>query len=174
MTISPRNPRSPEGKDSTSVTRSLPRNWRLSARIRRSEMIAMLRSPFAAAGATFAIQAPSPRVAGLTASGVATLTRSRAAAICVVCLDDRLHEFVADHVALVEVNERDAFDLADDFHRLHQTRYPRAGQIDLRDVARHHRLRTKAEARQEHLHLFSRRVLRFVQDHERIVQRAAA
>src|SRR6478672_9858740 len=166
MTISPRNPRSPEGKDSTSVTRSLPRNWRLSARIRRSEMIAMLRSPFAAAGATFAIQAPSPRVAGLTASGVATLTRSRAAAICVVCLDDRLHEFVADHVALIEVDERDAVDLADDFHRLDQARDARAGQIDLRDIAGDDGLRPEAEARQEHLHLFGGGVLGFVEDHE--------
>ena len=32
----------------------------------------------------------------------------------------------------------------------------------------------KPEARQEHLHLLGRRVLRLVEDHERVVQRAAA
>ena len=54
-------------------------------------------------------------------SGVATLTRRRAAAIRVVCLHDRLHELVPHDVALVEVDERDAVDLADDFHCLHET-----------------------------------------------------
>src|SRR4051794_36433462 len=101
--------------------------------MRRSDTIAMLRSPFAAAGAALTIHLPSPRVTSTRAcldeapepalgaeSGLAMLTRNRAAAICVVCLDDRLHELVANHVALVEVDERDALDLADDFHRLHQ------------------------------------------------------
>ena len=48
------------------------------------------------------------------------------------------------------------------------------GQIDLRDVARDDRLRAEAEAREEHLHLLGRRVLRLVEDDERVVERAAA
>ena len=48
------------------------------------------------------------------------------------------------------------------------------GQVDLRDVAGDDRLRAEAEAREEHLHLLGRRVLRLVEDDERVVQRAAA
>ena len=48
------------------------------------------------------------------------------------------------------------------------------GKIDLRDVARHDGLRSETEAREEHLHLLGRRVLRFVEDDERVVQRSAA
>ena len=48
------------------------------------------------------------------------------------------------------------------------------GQIDLRDVAGDDGLRSEAEARQEHLHLLGGGVLRFVEDHERVVERAAA
>src|SRR5215203_1275757 len=114
ITISPRKPRSSEGNDSTSVTASLPRNWRLRARMRRSETIPMLRSPLAFGGATRASQGPRPRAPtafaappldAAGASGVATLTRRRAAAICVVSLDDGLHEFVPDDIAFVEINE---------------------------------------------------------------------
>ena len=47
-------------------------------------------------------------------------------------------------------------------------------QIDLRDVAGDHRLRAEAETRQEHLHLLGGRVLRLVEDDERVVQRPAA
>ena len=50
----------------------------------------------------------------------------------------------------------------------------RVRQVDLRDVAGHDRLRSETEARQEHLHLLGGRVLRLVQDHERVVERAAA
>ena len=48
------------------------------------------------------------------------------------------------------------------------------GQVDLGDVAGHDGLRTEPEAGQEHLHLFRCRVLRLVEDDERVVQRAAA
>src|SRR5688572_21228726 len=39
-----------------------------------------------------------------------------------VCLHDCLNQLVSDHVAFVEVNEVDPFDLTDDVHRFHQTR----------------------------------------------------
>ena len=48
------------------------------------------------------------------------------------------------------------------------------GQVDLRHVAGDDRDRAEADAREEHLHLLDRRVLRFVENHERIVQRAPA
>ena len=49
-----------------------------------------------------------------------------------------------------------------------------ARQVDLRDVARDDDLRAEAEARQEHLHLLRRGVLRLVEDDEAVVQGAAA
>src|SRR5689334_9442053 len=130
----------------------------------------MLRSPRAFDGATRASHRPRPRNAAAGAapavelperwSGVATLTRRRPVVIRVVRLDDRLHELVTYHITLVEVDERDAVDLADHFHRLNQAGDSATGQIDLRDVASHHRLGAEAQSRQEHLHLFGRRVLR--------------
>ena len=98
--------------------------------MRRSEMIATHRSPRADAGAMRASHGPRPRVAeSLPAeaafcdggSGQATLTRRRAAAISVVGLHDSLDELMTHHVALVEIDERNAIDFADDFHRLHET-----------------------------------------------------
>ena len=62
----------------------------------------------------------------------------------------------------------------DDLQRLDQARRFGLRQIDLRDVAGDDRLRSEPEARQEHLHLLGRGVLRFVEDDERVVQRAAA
>ena len=49
-----------------------------------------------------------------------------------------------------------------------------AREVDLRDVAGDHRLGAEADAGQEHLHLLGRRVLRLVEDDERVVERAAA
>src|SRR5688572_32221950 len=114
ITTSPRNPRVPAGNDSTSVTLSLPRNWRLRARMRVSDTSATQRSPFADAGANLVSQGPRPRIAAACSaeallregeSGHATLTRRRAAAIGVVGLHDGLHELVTHHVALVEVGK---------------------------------------------------------------------
>src|SRR5262245_52277178 len=70
-----------------------------------------------------------------------------------VRLDNLLHELVTDHVALVEINERDALDGAHDLHRLDQARDAADGQVDLRDIAGNDRLRAEPQARQEHLHL---------------------
>ena len=47
-------------------------------------------------------------------------------------------------------------------------------QIDLAHIARDHGLAAKADAGQEHLHLFGRGVLRLVQDHKGVVERAPA
>ena len=47
-------------------------------------------------------------------------------------------------------------------------------QVDLRFVARNHRLGIDAQPRQEHEHLLRRRVLRLVENDEGMIQRAAA
>ena len=47
-------------------------------------------------------------------------------------------------------------------------------QVDLRDVAGDHGARVHAHAGEEHLHLPHGRVLRLVEDHERVVERAPA
>ena len=151
--------------------------------MRASDTSATHTSPRAAAGAIFVSHGPRPLVAAACSaaaprregeSGHATLTRRRAAAIGVVRLHDRLHELVTDDVALIEVDERDAVDFADHLHRLHQPRGAAKREIDLRHVTGDDRLRSEAEAGEEHLHLFGRGVLRLVQDHERVVERAAA
>ena len=58
--------------------------------------------------------------------------------------------------------------------RLDQAALLPARQVDLRDVAGDHRLGAEADAREEHLHLLGRGVLRLVEDDERVVERAAA
>ena len=49
-----------------------------------------------------------------------------------------------------------------------------ARQVDLGDVAGDHHPRAEPEPGQEHLHLLGARVLGLVEDHERVVERAAA
>ena len=63
---------------------------------------------------------------------------------------------------------------AEDVPDLDQARRLLARQVDLRHVAGHDHPRAEAEPRQEHLHLLGRRVLRLVEDHERVVQRPPA
>src|SRR5215510_5476571 len=86
-----------------------------------------------------------------------------------VRLDDLLDELVAHDVAIVEVDERDPLDRPDDLHRLDQPGRPARGQIDLGDVAGDNGLGAEAEAGEEHLHLLRGRVLRLVEDDERVV-----
>ena len=76
-------------------------------------------------------------------------------------------------INLREVYEFNAFDTGKHFLRVGKAGYLVRRQIGLRDVACYHRFGIKAEACQEHLHLFDRRVLRFVQHDERIVERSA-
>ena len=84
----------------------------------------------------------------------------------VIGLDDALHEVVADDVALVEINQRDAFDFTDDFDGFDQAGAAVVRQIDLGDVAGYDRLGIEAEAGEEHFHLLAGGVLRFVENDE--------
>src|SRR5207237_1934236 len=88
--------------------------------------------------------------------------------------DDLRDERMAHDVALVEVEELDAFDVLQDVARLAQSRLFPFGQIDLCHVSRDDRFRAEAEPREEHFHLLGSRILRFVEDDERVVQRATA
>src|SRR5262245_58827322 len=146
--------------------------------MRASETSATAISPRADAGATRASHAASPGARAGRPRPSLTTTASRllsgSTAVRFVGLHDLLHELMAHDVALVEVDERDALHLADHLHRLDEARRAPGRQIDLRDVARDDRLRSEAEARQEHLHLLRRGVLRLVEDDEGVVERAAA
>src|SRR5712671_1327239 len=164
--------------------------------MRASLTTATFTVPLARAGATRRSQAASPggrsslprssvtdTVKGLPAKARAAFWRAKAgpsgmldvaARERLVRLDDLLHQLVAHDVAIVEMDERDAVDRADDLHRLDEPRGAPLGQVDLRDIAGDHGFRAEAEARQEHLHLLGRRVLGLVQDDERVVQRPAA
>ncbi len=84
-----------------------------------------------------------------------------------------LYERVAHDVFVREAAERDAFGAAEQLAGLAQATAGAGRQVRLRDVARDDALGAEAEARQEHAHLLAGGVLRFVQDHERVVQRTA-
>src|SRR6266705_3924935 len=81
---------------------------------------------------------------------------------------------MANDVLALERGERDTPDLGEYFLDRHHAALLPARQVDLRDVTGHHRLRTEADAREEHLHLLRSGVLSLVENDERVVQRAAA
>jgi hypothetical protein len=83
-------------------------------------------------------------------------------------------ERVTNHVAGLEEGETDAVHPSQYFDRVLQARLLVLWQVDLGHVAGNDRGRAEADAGQEHLHLLDRRVLRLVEDDERIVERAAA
>ena len=81
---------------------------------------------------------------------------------------------MADDVGAREMDKRETAHAPEDALALDEAALLAAREVDLRDVAGDHRLRAEADSGQEHLHLLGRRVLRFVEDDERMVQRAAA
>src|SRR5262245_512224 len=99
-----------------------------------SLVMAILTRPRARAGAIRISQRASPGAPTRRPRPSDTSTRTalrcasgsmRAAAVPVgerlVRLHNLLHEFMTEHVALVEVDERDPLDAPDHFHRLDQT-----------------------------------------------------
>src|SRR6185295_12899075 len=101
--------------------------------------------PRARAGATRRSQAARP--GARTRRPPPSLTRTRSdvpARECFVRFDNLLDELVADDVAVVEMDERDAVDVADDLHRFDQPRRAALGQVDLRHVAGDDGLRAEA------------------------------
>ena len=78
-----------------------------------------------------------------------------------------------NHVLAGEIAERDIVDVLEDGPHAFEAR-DAARQVELGHVARDHHLRAEAQAREEHLHLLRRGVLRLVEDDEAVVQGAPA
>src|SRR5207247_2386581 len=73
-----------------------------------------------------------------------------------------------------KADESDAVDRAEDVLNLNEAGGLLAREIDLRHVTRNHHFRAEPEPCEEHLHLLRARVLRLVEDDERVVERPAA
>src|SRR5207302_6880548 len=84
---------------------------------------------------------------------------------------DLLHHVVPHHVLLAKLYHADSVDLPAHFQRLNQAGLLSLRQVDLCNVAGDHRFGVESQPRQEHLHLLACGVLRFVQNHKRIIQR---
>src|ERR1043165_3422787 len=96
------------------------------------------------------------------------------AAMFLVSRDDSLHQRMPNDIALGELDDADAFDAAEDSMRFNQSGMSMCRQIDLRLVAGNYCFGIHAEPSEEHEHLFRRRILRFVEDDERVVEGAPA
>ena len=90
--------------------------------------------------------------------------------VLVVCQNNHLDKVVAHDVFIGKMNELDALDVAQNALGFDKPRAPARRQVYLRDVARNDRLRPESYARQKHLHLLGRSVLRFVENDEGIRQ----
>src|SRR6218665_3890826 len=91
-----------------------------------------------------------------------------------VGLDDALHQWMAHHVFGHEVGKGNTRYVLEHFDHMGKAGFGAAWQVDLGDITGDHRGGAKADAGQEHLHLFQGGVLAFVENDETIVQRATA
>src|SRR5690349_24490443 len=139
------------GNDNTSVGALARRYCALSLRLWESVTSATATSPRAADGATCRNQRDKPPSrSGRPRPSVTVTCRSgprrprtperrtsllSGSTVRFVRLDDLLHERMPHHVLLVEMNERDALDVANHLHGLDEARLARRRQIDLRDVS---------------------------------------
>src|SRR6185437_16961731 len=89
-------------------------------------------------------------------------------------IDDRRHQRMTHHVALVEPHHAYARDTLQGIERMAQPAAGAGRQIDLAEIARHHHAGALAHAGEEHLHLHRRGVLRLVENDEGMRERAAA
>src|SRR6185437_4678591 len=88
-----------------------------------------------------------------------------------VRVDDLADQPVPYNVVAGEPREVDVLDAVEDVLHHAEPADLAGRQVDLGHVAGHHHPRAEAEPGEEHLHLLGRRVLRLVQDDERVVQR---
>jgi hypothetical protein len=80
---------------------------------------------------------------------------------------------VAHDISRGEMDEREAVDARQHLLETDQAATT-VGHVDLSDIAGHDDLGSEPDPGQEHLHLLGRRVLRFVEDDEAVVQRSPA
>ena len=73
----------------------------------------------------------------------------------------------------IEINDGEVLDVAQALHCIDQAAVRVARQIDLRHIAGDYDLRAVPHAGEEHFHLRDRRVLPFVEDDDRLIQRSA-
>src|SRR5688572_8595288 len=117
---------------------------------------------------------PAARHAYCTATRGTSLRLGRVDRLLFVRIDDARHQRVAHDVHRAELGERDSAHLCENAARLDEAALLAARKVDLRDVSGYHGFRAEADPRQEHLHLLRRRVLRLVEDDERVVEGAPA
>src|SRR5262245_32945212 len=77
---------------------------------------------------------------------------------------------MADNVAALKFDHRNAFDPLEFVHRIDQATIHVAGQVDLGRVTRHDHLAVVAEAGEEHEHLRGGGVLRLVEDDHAVIE----
>src|SRR5204863_5196646 len=180
-----RPPRPSIGNERTSVDSSIPRCSCLSALISSGPTKMRPSSPSSTpsdastsrASALAASASTSMPLRFETSTAITSLSAPLGAGLlCVkpVGLDDPLYELVPDHVLVPEANEGHTVQRAEDVLHLDQARGLLPRQVDLRHVSGHDDLRAEAESRQVHLHLLRSRLLRLVEDDERVVQRPSA
>ena len=92
----------------------------------------------------------------------------------VVGFYDTLDELMADDVLFIEFDFADSFYAFQDLHGLYESGGGCRRQVDLCHIAGNDHFGIHSETGEEHLDLVCRRVLRFVEDDDRIVQRPSA
>ena len=81
---------------------------------------------------------------------------------------------MAYHVALVEIDNRDPRNVLQRLQRFDHAGAFVGGQVNLRHVASDDAFGMRTDAREQHEHLLGGCVLGFIENHERVVQGAAA
>src|SRR5690606_28865842 len=91
----------------------------------------------------------------------------------IVRTKDLLYEFVSYHILLVQLDVRDAVDVAEYPHSSGETTSLIPRKVHLRHVSGDDCLRIRTDTSEEHLYLEISRVLRFIENDECIVKRTS-
>src|SRR5262249_25899165 len=83
------------------------------------------------------------------------------AVVLMVGFDDHLHQVVTHDILFIELDELDSFNVTNHASGFDEAGFPAGRQIYLSHITGNHSLRSEADSRKEHLHLFGRRILRF-------------
>ena len=93
--------------------------------------------------------------------------------VCVVGTDYSLHKWVPHDVLVTKFGEGDTSHVLQYDRSVRKSALCPFGQVNLAGVSGHDSGRSKANPRQEHLHLLPRRILRFVENDKGVIQRPA-